>query len=74
MDTLLAERELPGYPGARAELHILNHVVTTLVRDTSGEVVLYNGHDRRRAKDCFFHPFVFGYQYNNYTGEEAWNT
>lgn len=60
--TLLADRELQGYPGARVELHVQGRNYVVEVHDAVGCEV-WRPVTKREAADMFFHPFVYGYQY-----------
>ena len=61
--TLLAERELLGYPGARVELHTERDTISVIIYDPSGIIKWGPTQSRAIARDWYFHPFVFGYNY-----------
>ena len=68
---LLAERELPGYPGATVELQTDGKRHAVSVKDQAGGKFLGQTESRLIAKDMYFHPFVYGYNYTNIErGEE----
>ena len=54
-ETILAERELLGFPGARVEIRMGKDNVRTIVFDERGETEL--------PAEAYFHPFAFGYVY-----------
>ena len=59
----LASRNLDGYPGTSIRLDFeLDGSSRVTVTDPVGETVLHDNGDRARAKDCYFHPFAFGYR------------
>ena len=69
-DTLLASRELLGYPGCRIELHVDGQWNRVNIIDPSGSTE-WKTVSRMIAKDWFFHPFVYGYKVPNLGGDEA---
>lgn len=56
----LAERELPGYPGIRVELHYDLNDMRVIVTDPVG-MIEWHPRNKREAKDMYFHPFAYGY-------------
>lgn len=64
MDSLLAERPLLGYPGARVELHeiVCDREYRVEIHDPVGCEV-WKPVTKQDAADMYFHPFVFGYEY-----------
>jgi hypothetical protein len=62
-ETLLAKRELLGYPGATIELHVEDEVNSVIILDPSGIIKWGPTQSRAIARDWYFHPFVFGYDY-----------
>lgn len=73
---VLTERELPGWPGVtvRIEWDRKSDNCTVIVTDPAGDTVIHEGkfieadNGRERAKDAYFHPFVYGYQGANLAG------
>ena len=65
---VLAQRELPGWPGVtvRIEWDRQSDNCTVIVTDPAGDTVIHEDQfvagGRERAKDAYFHPFVYGYQ------------
>ena len=59
----LATRKLDGYPDTTIRLDFeVDGSSRVTVTDPLGETVLHDNGDRARAKDCYFHPFAFGYR------------
>jgi hypothetical protein len=60
---LLSQRAIMGYPDATVELYADFDADThsVIVHDGSGSTVLCSEVNRARARDCYFHPFAFGY-------------
>jgi len=63
MSSLLAERELLGYPGCKVTLSVDFKMgkMAVQIHDPVG-VLTWQPATRREAADMFFHPFVFGYK------------
>ena len=57
--TPLAERPLLGYPGAEAKLYVNGDNYTVTV----GHMTFGPTESRAIAKDWYFHPFCYGYEY-----------
>jgi hypothetical protein len=58
---IISEREPPGYPGVRVELHSdLNGNSSVEIHDEFGRVT-WKAKDRAEARDMYFHTFAFGY-------------
>ena len=70
----LANRPLLGYPGASVALHIEgNDTYRVRVTDPAGTRE-WVAKTKRAAKEMYFHPFVYGYEYPNtstYEGEDG---
>ncbi len=62
-DTLLAERECPGYPGMTCELHVEDAGNFRVLVRTPVRSYEWNTRSRMIAKDWYFHPFTFGVEY-----------
>jgi len=63
VDTLLAEREVPGYPGMTCELHVEDAGNYRVLVRTPTDTTEWNTRSRMIARDWYFHPFVYGVQY-----------
>ena len=64
VDTLLASRDLLGYPGSRIELHVDGRNLRVDIIDPVG-VTTWVPNSRSEARDMYFHPFVYGYNAPN---------
>lgn len=63
LDTLLAERDVPGYPGMTCELHVEDAGNYRVLIRTPVRCVEKETRDRAIARDWYFHPFVQGVEY-----------
>ena len=63
MTSVLAERELLGYPGCKIALSVdfATRDMAVEIHDPMG-VLTWKPTTRKEAADMFFHPFVFGYK------------
>lgn len=59
--TLLASRELLGYPGCRIELHVEGESNSVHIIDPVG-LTEWKTTSKMIAKDWYFHPFCYGYK------------
>jgi hypothetical protein len=71
----LAERQLLGYPDASISLSIEDRDYSVVIRDHTGSTV-WKPTTKFEAKEMYFHPFVYGYEYpaqngSNYDGEDG---
>ena len=70
VDTLLAEREVPGYPGMTCELHVEDAGNYRVLVRTPVRCFEWETRSRADARDRYFHPFVYGATYSTQVFED----
>jgi len=71
--TELATRPLLGYPDTTISLHIEERDYRVRISDPVG-ITEWVPTTKYEAKEMYFHPFVYGYTFNNestYEGEDG---
>jgi hypothetical protein len=62
--TELAERPLPGFPGAKVALHVEDRDYTVVITDPEGDIT-WKPITKADASSMYVHPFCHGYTYRS---------
>ena len=63
----IAERPLLGYPDTTVSLTIEDRDYRVTIKDHVG-LTQWTAHTKYEAKEMYFHPFVYGYEYPQRNG------